>query len=189
MTVTRTRLPEVLLIQPRIFRDPRGHFLETYQRRRYHELGLPEAFVQDNLSCSGQSVLRGLHYQLGRPQGKLVMAVAGTIFDVAVDIRRGSPRFGQWVGLELSAESCRQLFVPAGFAHGFSVLSQTASVLYKCTDYYCPPDERGLRWDDPRLAIEWPHNRPILSDKDRAYPVLDETAPENLPLYPGEPVK
>ena len=187
MKVQASELAGVLAIEPRVFQDPRGYFLETYQARRYREeAGLAPVFVQDNLSHSVRGVLRGLHYQLGHPQGKLVTAVAGTIFDVAADIRVGSPTFGRWTGLRLRAEAGTQLFVPPGFAHGFLVLSETATVLYKCTDYYSPAEERGIRWDDPRLAIAWPGDAPpLLSNKDQSYPLLAEVAPEQLPRYPG----
>ncbi len=183
MKIIETELPGVYVIEPRLFEDSRGHFLETYQDLRYREHGIEERFVQDNLSWSSHGVLRGLHYQLGRPQAKLVTVVRGTIFDVAVDIRRGSPTFGRWIGVELDGESHRQIFVPKGFAHGFCVLSETAAVTYKCSDYYAPADERGLRWDDPGVAVAWPVQEPLLSEKDQNYPILDEIAEEDLPVY------
>lgn len=167
------RLPEVLLIEPKVFRDDRGYFLETYHLEKYREGGLSEVFVQDNHSFSGKRVLRGLHAQLRRPQGKLVRAVQGEIFDVAVDIRPGSPTFGEWVGETLSGDNFRQLYVPPGFAHGFCVLSETAHVLYKCTDFYDPQDEISLVWNDPEVGIRWPiEDYPVLNNKDRDAPRL-----------------
>ena len=183
MRITPTELPGVLIVEPRIFWDNRGHFLETFHGERYCEHGLRENFVQDNLSFSNRGVLRGLHYQIGRPQGKLVMVPDGEIYDVAVDIRVGSPHFGEWAGVRLSSVGCRQIFIPAGFAHGFCVISETASVIYKCTDYYSPADERGIRWDDPGLSIAWPVTDPIMSEKDRLYPTLSEVPAEDLPVY------
>ena len=176
-------LPEILVIEPDVFRDDRGHFLETYQDRRYSDLGLPARFVQDNISHSKKGVLRGLHYQLGKPQGKLVWVMQGEVFDVAVDIRRGSPNFGHWVGEKLSSENCRQIYIPEGFAHGFCVISEVAVFAYKCTDYYAPEGERGIRWDDPSLGIEWPISEPIISDKDRGYDILENVSPEDLPTF------
>jgi len=181
MKVTPTPLPDVLLIEPIIFPDSRGHFLETYQAARYQEFGVPSRFVQDNLSFSLKGVLRGLHYQLGRPQGKLVWVVQGVIFDVVVDIRKSSPRFGRWMGMELDSRDYRQVYIPEGFAHGFCVLSSEATVIYRCTDYYAPKEERGIRWDDPSLGINWPVSDPILSPKDLLYPGLKELLPTNLP--------
>ncbi len=183
MKVSPLSLPEVLLIEPRVFADPRGHFLEIFQARRYPEHGIPERFVQDNLSFSGNGVIRGLHYQLRHPQGKLVMVAAGEVFDVVVDIRRGSPRFGRWLSLTLDAASCRQLYIPPGFAHGFQVLSASATFLYKCTDYWAPGDEYGVRFDDPDLGIPWPGARSVLSDRDRHLPRLRDIPPEHLPVY------
>ncbi|MEZ5541392.1 MAG: dTDP-4-dehydrorhamnose 3,5-epimerase [Pseudomonadota bacterium] len=183
MKVTPTAHPEVLLVEPDVFRDARGFFLETFNATRYAAAGLPEHFVQDNHSHSVAGVLRGLHYQLEHPQGKLLRVASGSVFDVAVDIRRGSPRFGQWVGVELSAANQRQLYIPPGFAHGFCVLSERTDFLYKCTDFYTPGDEYGIAWDDPELAIAWPCTDVLLSDKDRHYPCLRESA--HLPVYPG----
>ncbi|RJR46413.1 MAG: dTDP-4-dehydrorhamnose 3,5-epimerase [Deltaproteobacteria bacterium] len=181
MKVTPTKLPEVLLIEPKIFEDARGHFLETYQADRYRDCGVPARFVQDNLSYSHHGVLRGLHYQLGRPQGKLVWPVQGRIFDVVVDIRKSSPRFGQWISMELDCTSCSQLYVPEGFAHGFCVLSAEAVVIYKCTDYYAPVEERGIIWNDTGLGIDWPVKDPILSPKDLVYPTLQLAGRDQLP--------
>ena len=186
MNVTTTTLPGVLLIEPAIFQDTRGHFLETYHAARYAEKGIPGPFVQDNFSHSVKGTLRGLHYQLQHAQGKLVMALTGRIFDVAVDIRKGSPTFGRWVGVELSGDNKRQLYIPPGFAHGFCVVSETADVLYKCTNLYAPKDERGIIWNDPALAIAWPVTGPILSPKDQAYKRL-AGMDGDLPVY--QPVR
>lgn len=183
MRVIESDLPGVLIIEPRVFKDDRGYFVETYHSERYLQQQVRSPFVQDNLSYSKQGVLRGLHYQLGRPQGKLVMAVSGEIYDVAVDIRRGSPTFGRWMSALLSSENCRQIYIPQGFAHGFCVTSTTAVVLYKCTDFYAPNEERGLRWNDPALAIEWPVQTPVLSGKDEEYPSLEDMPDDQLPLY------
>jgi dTDP-4-dehydrorhamnose 3,5-epimerase len=175
MKVTPTALPGVLLVEPIVRRDQRGYFLETYHRRKFQQAGLPEVFAQDNHSFSAaRGVLRGLHAQLRHPQGKLVRAVIGEIFDVAVDLRPDSPSFGGWVGEVLSGDNFRQLYVPPGCAHGFFVLSGSAHVEYKCTDLYDPEDEIGLAWDDPDVAIEWPAGDPLLSDRDRAWPRLAE---------------
>jgi dTDP-4-dehydrorhamnose 3,5-epimerase len=182
MNVLPTALPGVVIIEPRVFEDRRGFFFESYHAERYERAGLPAQFVQDNQSRSGVGTLRGLHYQLRRPQGKLVRVLRGTIFDVAVDIRRGSPTFGRWVGVELSAANKRQLFVPAGFAHGFCVTSQESEVEYKCTDYYVPHDERGIIWNDPLVAVAWPLAEPLLSEKDLAFPPLS-TDRADLPSY------
>jgi len=180
--VTPLDIPGVLLIEPRLFRDPRGLFCETFHVERYAEAGLVDRFVQDNFSRSIRGTLRGLHYQEPRAQGKLVMVVEGAVYDVVVDIRRGSPMFGKWHGFELSLDNYRQLYVPPGCAHGFCVTSEQAAVLYKCTDFYSPKDERGIIWNDPALAISWPVSRPILSAKDQAYPTLEATQ-EELPQY------
>ncbi len=171
MKVEDTDLPGVKLIHPRVFEDARGFFMETWHRARYREAGLPD-FVQDNLSCSKKGVLRGLHFQHPHPQGKLVQVLAGEIFDVAVDIRQGSPTFARWVGVVLSSKNRRQLYIPEGFAHGFCVLSEEALVAYKCTDVYHPEADRGLRWDDPDIGIAWPIEDPILSPKDAGAPRL-----------------
>jgi dTDP-4-dehydrorhamnose 3,5-epimerase len=165
-------LPEVLVVEPDVFRDARGFFLETFHDRKYREAGIPYAFVQDNHSRSVRGTLRGLHAQRTRPQGKLVRATRGEIFDVAVDLRKGSPFFGKWASQLLSEENFRQLFIPPGFAHGFCVLSEIADVEYKCTELYVPEDDMGIRWDDPDLAIDWPVRAPLLSAKDAALPSL-----------------
>jgi dTDP-4-dehydrorhamnose 3,5-epimerase len=169
MRIVPTAIPEVVLVEPTLFRDDRGFFLETFQAKKYAALGVPANLVQDNHSGSRGGVLRGLHYQVRRPQGKLVSVLVGQVFDVAVDLRRWSPTFGEWVGLRLSAEDHRQLWIPPGFAHGFYVLSAWAELAYKVSDYYDPEAERTLRWDDPRLDIHWPlaeRAKPILSPKD-----------------------
>jgi len=170
VTVTVTDIDGVLIIDPKVFGDARGFFFESFNQRVFDEaVGRPVAFVQDNHSRSGRNVLRGLHYQVERPQGKLVRVVAGSVFDVAVDIRRESPTFGRWVGVELSAENKRQLWVPPGLAHGFVVRSDSADFLYKTTDYWFPEHERCIRWDDPELAIDWGLTAaPLVSTKDAA---------------------
>jgi dTDP-4-dehydrorhamnose 3,5-epimerase len=183
MKLISTSLPEVLLIEPQVFKDGRGLFMEIFHRKRYDEAGIGSVFVQDNLSVSSRDTLRGLHYQLHHPQAKLVHVVAGAVFDVAVDIRRGSPTFGRWVGTQLTEENKRQVYIPKGYAHGFCVLSETAEVIYKCTDFYSPNDERGILWSDSTLAIEWPATRPILSDKDRRAPLFSEISDDQLPVY------
>ena len=182
MDVLKTSLPGVLQIQPRVFGDSRGFFIETYSEQRYRESGVDYGFVQDNHSRSARYVLRGLHYQLRQPQGKLVQVISGEVFDVAVDIRAGSPSFGQWVGEILSESNHRQLYVPPGFAHGFCVLSDSADFLYLCTDVYRPDDEYGIAWDDPALNIAWPGEHFSLSKKDQAWPRLAD-AGERLPQF------
>ena len=174
MNVIETALPGVMLIEPKVFGDDRGFFLESWNAAAFAAAGLDIAFVQDNHSRSARGVLRGLHYQLGTPQGKLVRVTSGAVFDVAVDIRRSSPHFGQWVGYELSDANKRMLYVPPGFAHGFLVLSDTADFLYKCTTLYNPPTDRGIRFDDPAIGIAWPNVgiAPMLSGKDAVAPML-----------------
>jgi dTDP-4-dehydrorhamnose 3,5-epimerase len=185
LKVTPTAIPGVLLIEPRVFHDPRGFFLETFHREKFGAAGLPEVFVQDNHSYSvGRGILRGMHAQLRRPQGKLVRAVTGEVFDVAVDLRPESPAFGAWVGEVLSGDNLRQLYVPPGCAHGFVVLSESAHFEYKCTDLYSREDEIGLAYDDPRVGIRWPAVTPHLNDRDRAWPRLAELAP-SLEAYRG----
>jgi dTDP-4-dehydrorhamnose 3,5-epimerase len=178
MQFRETELKEVVLIEPDVHQDARGVFFETYHERKYRDGGIAGPFVQDNFSYSVHGTLRGLHYQLGHPQGKLISVLDGTIFDVAVDIRRGSPSFGRWVAVELSAKNRHQLYVPPGFAHGFCVLSANAAVTYKVTDFYAPRDERGVIWNDPALAIPWPVQGPLLSSKDQAYRTLAEMTDE-----------
>ena len=173
MKVIPTSIPDVLIIEPKVFGDARGFFFESFNQRAFNEaVGQDVQFVQDNHSRSGKGVLRGLHYQVQNAQGKLVRVARGRVFDVAVDVRKGSPTFGQWAGVELSEDNQRQFWVPAGFAHGFVVLSDTADFLYKTTDYYSPAHERAIRWDDPAIGIEWPlaaHGiaQPVLSGKDQ----------------------
>lgn len=182
MKITPSAIPEVLIIDPDVFGDARGYFLETWHAERYAQAGIDVGFVQDNRSRSRKGVLRGLHYQLTRPQGKLVSVSAGRVFDVAVDIRRGSPWFGQWVGVELNDSNHRQIYVPPGFAHGFCVLSESADFGYKCTDFYAPQDEHGVLWNDPQIGIEWPGSNFQVSDKDARNRPLAEMS-QYLPLY------
>ena len=174
MKVTPTALPEVLLLEPRVFGDDRGFFMESWNARTFREAtGLDAAFVQDNHSRSARNVLRGIHYQVVRPQGKLIRVVSGSVFDVAVDLRRSSPRFGKWVGFELSAQNHRQLWIPPGFGHGFLVTSDAADFLYKTTEYWIGEFDRTLRWNDPALGIHWPlAGEPILADRDERAPLL-----------------
>jgi len=167
-------LPGVYIIEPACFEDLRGFFLETFHQQKYEAAGIDRPFVQDNQSHSKQGVLRGLHYQLKHPQGKLIYVVNGAIFDVAVDIRAGSPTFGKWTGAELSSDNKRQIYIPEGFAHGFVVLSKSADVIYKCTDLYAPGDEYGILWSDPEIGINWPVQNPILSQKDLENPGLNQ---------------
>jgi dTDP-4-dehydrorhamnose 3,5-epimerase len=181
--VEPSTLPGVLLIEPKVYGDDRGFFLETWHRERYVAAGIALPFVQDNLSRSARGVLRGLHLQNPHPQGKLVAVLEGTVFDVAVDVRVGSPHFGEWVGYELSADNHRQLWVPPGFAHGFCVTSDHAKVAYKCTDFYHREGEMSVAWNDPALGIDWPVREPVLSTKDAAAPTLAEIDRERLPAY------
>jgi dTDP-4-dehydrorhamnose 3,5-epimerase len=175
MKIERTSIADVLVIEPKVFGDARGFFMETWNARTFESLGVPAQFVQDNHSRSAKNVLRGLHYQLRQPQGKLLRVTVGEIWDVAVDLRRGSPDFGRWTGMRLDAATHRMLWVPAGFAHGFVVLSDFAEVQYKTTDFYAPEHERTLLWNDPALAIAWPQQgAPLLSDKDRRGTLLAE---------------
>lgn len=183
MKVHTTELPGVLLIEPNVFGDARGFFMESWNRKRYFEAGLTADFVQDNVSLSKHGILRGLHFQYPQPQGKLVQVLKGAVYDVAVDIRQGSPTFGRWFGAELSVDNHRQLFVPEGFAHGFCVLTDEALFAYKCTDFYNPETEKSLRWDDPDLAIDWPVDDPLLSDKDRAGKFLKQFPDTELPPF------
>ncbi len=178
MNVTPTAIADVLIIEPQVHGDHRGYFMETWRKSEMESLGIFEEFVQDNQSKSLQNTLRGLHYQLRRPQGKLVRVLAGEIFDVVVDLRKSSKSFGHWVGEILSAENHKQLWLPAGFAHGFYVLSDSAEIAYKCTEYYDAEDDRSLLWNDPELAIDWPllNDQPLLSDKDRTASPLSTIA-------------
>lgn len=186
MQIFQQSLPEVLVVQPSVHRDYRGYFMELYHQKRYGETFIKQSFVQDNLSRSVKGTLRGLHYQVDRPQAKLVQVIRGEIFDVAVDIRLSSPTFGQWLGVVLSDRNGRQIFVPEGFAHGFCVLSKTADVMYKCTDFYMPEDEGGILWSDPELGIGWPVKNPLLSFKDGQYPRLCDVPTHRLPTYKAE---
>ena len=184
MKVVESGIPGVLIIEPKVFGDHRGFFMETWQRERYGESGIPREFVQDNMASSGRGVLRGLHVQHPHAQGKLVQVIHGEVFDVAVDIRRGSPTFGQWAGVCLSGENRRQFWMPAGFAHGYCVLSGQAVFSYKCTDFYHPETEFSVLWNDPAIGIDWPlEDEPLLSDKDRAALPLNEIDPGRLPPY------
>ncbi len=181
MKVIPTELLGVLVIEPKVFADDRGFFLETYNAARFREAGIPDAFVQDNHSRSNRNVLRGLHYQEPNPQGKLVRCSRGAMWDVAVDIRVGSPTFRRWVGLELTEENKRMLWVSPGFAHGFCALSDECDVIYKCTALYDPANDRGIAWNDPEIGIQWPISKPLLSPKDAAAPRLKEAVV--LPRY------
>jgi dTDP-4-dehydrorhamnose 3,5-epimerase len=178
MKITKTAIPEVLVFEPTVHGDSRGYFMETFRLNDFNDAGDSLNFVQDNQSKSSQGTLRGLHYQLNFPQGKLVRVLSGEVFDVAVDIRKNSPTFGQWVGELLSGENHKQLWVPPGFAHGFYVTSESAELSYKCTDYYHPEDDHSLLWNDPSIAIEWPlvSDFPLLSDKDKNAKILQEAA-------------
>ncbi|NHZ69843.1 MAG: dTDP-4-dehydrorhamnose 3,5-epimerase [Thermotogales bacterium] len=185
MKISAMKIPEVLLIEPDVFGDSRGFFMESWHKTKYAEAGLDVDFVQDNHSRSGQGVLRGLHYQLEQPQGKLVRVATGAVFDIVVDIRQGSPTFGQWVGAELNEQNQHQLYVPPGFAHGFCVLSDTADFLYKCTEFYAPEYEHGILWNDPEIGIDWPGHDFKVSDKDANNRLLSEMNGK-LPVYTGE---
>lgn len=167
-------LPEIIIIEPQLFQDDRGFFMEMYHQEKFQKAGIKDRFVQDNRSLSRRGTIRGLHYQLGRPQGKLIWALSGEVFDVAVDIRKRSPTFGKWVGITLSGGSKRGLYIPPDFAHGFCVLSAEAEFFYKCSDFYSPKDERCIRWNDPDLAIDWPINDPVISEKDAAAPLFKD---------------
>jgi dTDP-4-dehydrorhamnose 3,5-epimerase len=183
MNVLETALPGVLVFEPKVFGDERGFFMETWHAERYREAGLPSHFVQDNLSFSQRGVLRGLHFQNPDQQGKLVFVLQGEVYDVAVDIRVGSPTFGRWTAVTLSSENKRQLYVPEGFAHGFLVTSDAALFTYKCTAKYNAKAEAVILWNDPEIGIEWPTNDPVLAEKDSVAPPLAELSPERLPTY------
>jgi len=176
MRVTRTDIEGILILEPAVHRDARGGLAEWWRKSRYAEAGITDEFVQDNVSWSKRNVLRGLHYQQPRPQSKLISVLSGTIFDVAVDLRPGSATFGKWFGVELSFDTMKQFYIPAGFAHGYVVLSDEAIVSYKCGDYYVPEYDRVLRWDDPDIGVGWPVTNPILSDKDANAPFLTEVS-------------
>ncbi len=184
MKVVETDIPGVLIVEPRVFGDQRGYFFESWQRERYADLGIARDFVQDNQAYSRRGILRGLHIQNPYPQGKLVQVIHGEVFDVAVDVRRGSPWFGQWVGAFLSGENRRQFWVPEGFIHGYLVTSDEALFAYKCTDSYHPETQFAVRWDDPDIAIDWPGGQePVLSDKDRDAWLLRDVPQDRLPVY------
>jgi dTDP-4-dehydrorhamnose 3,5-epimerase len=178
-----TALSGVYELRPKVFRDPRGFFMETYHREKFKALGIHESFVQDNHSTSSKGTLRGLHYQLHHPQAKLCRVIEGEAYDVALDVRVGSPTFGKWAGLLLSAKEQNQIYIPTGFAHGFAALTDTVQFLYKCSDFYDPADERGILWNDPVLGISWGISDPLISAKDSRYLPLASTALENLPRY------
>lgn len=186
MKVTQSLLPEVLLLEPQVFSDNRGHFYECHHIKKFLEIGILTSFVQDNISFSKKNVLRGLHYQLQKPQDKLVYVTRGIAWDVVVDIRKDSPNFGKWVSTILSHKNRLQLFVPKGFAHGFCALSNSVDFIYKCSDYYDPTSEYGIVWNDPTLNIKWPIDNPILSDKDTKNNLLSELVDKYLPIYQSE---
>ena len=183
MKIIETTLPGALILEPQVFGDARGFFYESYNKAAWREAGLSAEFIQTNVSRSARGVLRGLHYQWPNPQGKLVSVLEGEVYDVAVDIRRGSPSFGQAVGVMLRADNHRHFWIPEGFAHGFCVLSEFATFTYQCTALYDARADAGIRWNDADLAIDWPLSEPLLSDKDRKTPFLKDVAPERLPIY------
>jgi dTDP-4-dehydrorhamnose 3,5-epimerase len=176
-----TDIEGLIVVEPNVYPDKRGFFTETFQAQRYAEAGINCAFVQDNMSYSTRGTLRGLHFQINRPQAKLVHVISGEIFDVAVDLRPGSPTYGKWAGVDLSGTNHRQLFIPEGFAHGFYVLSDTAYFAYKCSDFYTPDDEGGVLWSDPDIGIRWPAGEPIISTRDLDLPRLNALRPDRLP--------
>ncbi|MCH2450896.1 MAG: dTDP-4-dehydrorhamnose 3,5-epimerase [Gracilimonas sp.] len=180
MKISETRIPAVKIIEPRVFEDDRGYFFEAYRKSILDEAGIEEEFIQDNVSKSYRNAIRGLHYQIQNPQAKLVQCLRGSVLDVAVDLRQDSPSFGNYVAIKLSDVSKRMLYIPKGFAHGFSVLSDEAIVTYKCSDYYNAEGERGVRWDDPLIRINWDVSRPILSEKDRKLPLFSSIKEEDL---------
>ena len=185
MKIETTAIPDVLIVEPDRFGDDRGFFQETWHQRRYGEAGIDATFVQDNISLSARGVLRGLHLQNPNAQGKLICVLQGEVFDVAVDLRVGSPYFGRWAGAMLSLENRRQMWVPEGFAHGFCVLSETALFAYKCTDFYSPESEIAVLWNDPEIGIDWPLSDPVISEKDAEAEPLSALDPARLPLYTG----
>jgi dTDP-4-dehydrorhamnose 3,5-epimerase len=187
VNIVSTALEGVYVVEPAVYGDHRGYFMEIHQLERYRQTPVNRIFVQDNLSFSGKGTLRGLHYQLTHPQAKLIQVVTGEIYDVAVDIRQGSPTFGKWIGVHLSDRNHRQIFIPEGFAHGFCVLSEAAHVLYKCTEFYYPEDEQGILWSDPGIGIDWPVENPNLSEKDRRFARLRDTPPHRLYRTGGRP--
>lgn len=183
MKVIETALPGALILEPQVFGDARGYFYESYNESKFHEAGIDHRFVQCNVSRSARGVLRGLHYQWPNPQGKLVSVLEGEVYDVAVDIRRGSPTFGRSTGVMLTSDNHRHFWVPEGFAHGFCVLSEFATFTYQCTALYDPKADAGIRWNDAALGIDWPLSEPLLSDKDGKTPLLEDVPPERLPVY------
>jgi dTDP-4-dehydrorhamnose 3,5-epimerase len=183
MNVIETKLAGVVLLEPDVYGDDRGFFLETWNQKRYEDVGIRESFVQDNVSFSQKGTLRGLHFQHPQSQGKLVQVLSGEVMDVAVDIRLGSPTFGQWINTVLSGENHRQMYIPPGFAHGYCVTSETALFSYKCTDFYNPATEHGILWNDPDLGVDWPVKEPLLSSKDAGYSRLKDFPPDTLPRF------
>ena len=183
MKVTETSLPGTLILEPQVFGDSRGFFYESYHQARYHDKGITGNFVQTNVSRSSRGVLRGLHYQWPNPQGKLVSVLEGEVYDVAVDIRQGSPNFGQWIGIMLTSDNHRHFWIPEGFAHGFCVLSEFATFTYQCTALYHPEADAGVRWNDADIGVDWPLSDPLLSDKDRKTPLLKDVAIDRLPIF------
>ena len=183
MKVIETSLPSVLILDPKVFGDARGFFYESYNKTSFHDAGIEATFIQSNVSRSARGVLRGLHYQWPNPQGKLVSVLEGEVYDVAVDVRHGSPTFGQAEGVMLTAENHRHFWIPEGFAHGFCVVSEFATFTYQCTALYDPKAESGIRWNDADLSIDWPISAPLLSDKDTKAPLLKDVAPERLPVF------
>ncbi|MCF8070279.1 MAG: dTDP-4-dehydrorhamnose 3,5-epimerase [Desulfobacterales bacterium] len=181
MKILPTTIDGPLIIEPDVYGDHRGYFMETYRQERLRPLGIDTSFIQDNLSFSVKNTLRGLHYQIKKPQAKLVQVVTGEVYDVAVDIRQNSPTFGQWVGALLSEENKRQFYVPEGFAHGFCVMSESAHFVYKCSNYYNPQDEGGIMWSDPDIGIEWPVKNPVISEKDLHNPCFKDLSENKLP--------
>ncbi len=189
MKINTTPIDGLLVLEPDVFKDKRGFFLETYHVQKYRTLGIERKFVQDNVSCSSRGILRGLHFQYRHPQAKLVQVLSGEVFDVAVDIRLGSPTFGKWFGIMLSQDNLYQMFIPEGFAHGYCVTSETAIFAYKCSDFYSPADEGGLLWSDPEVGIQWPVSDPILSQKDSFLPRLSELPEDQLTAFDKKPEK
>lgn len=183
MNIIKTKLQTVLILEPKVFSDKRGYFLETWNSKRYEAAGIPGPFVQDNISSSQKGVLRGLHYQYPQSQGKLIQVLSGEVIDVAVDIRVGSPTYGQWINEILSETNHKQMYIPPGFAHGYCVISEAAIFTYKCNEFYNPVTEHGIIWNDPELNIDWPVKEPILSAKDKNYPKLKDISPDTLPQF------
>jgi dTDP-4-dehydrorhamnose 3,5-epimerase len=183
LKLIETNLPGVVVVVPDVMRDERGFFLESYNANKYEKLGITARFVQDNHSRSVKGTLRGLHFQNPKGQGKLVRVIQGEVFDAAVDIRAGSPAFGKWSGTILNSENMHQVYIPAGFAHGFCVMSETAELEYKCTEFYAPEYEMGIAWNDPDIAIDWPVKEPLLSKKDKGYPALSSIPVNRLPAF------